>query len=168
LELRVLERLQQNGIMRGQAVLDFGCGSGTYIITAAKIAGEQGRVYASDKGKEALGELMQKAVPDSLKNMKRRKTPGKLEIYLADDSIDVALLYDVFHSFYILQAEDRPRLPGEIYRIMKPAVFISISVWPNLIEPQTEDELNDADFVLEKGTPRTPIYDNKNLKNTAF
>jgi precorrin-6B methylase 2 len=33
-----------------------------YTIPAAKIAGEQGRVYALDKDKESLGELMQKAL----------------------------------------------------------------------------------------------------------
>ena len=61
LESRILETLQQIGIRRGQTVLDFGCGCGTYTIPATRIVGEQGRVYALDKDEEALDELMQKA-----------------------------------------------------------------------------------------------------------
>lgn len=44
LESQALEVLRNVGINRGQLVLDFGCGSGTYTIPAAKIVGEQGRV----------------------------------------------------------------------------------------------------------------------------
>jgi len=142
--------LRQIGIRRGQTVLDFGCGSGTYAIPAAKIVGGQGRVHALDKDKEALDELMQKAESAGLKNIERMDTSGELGIALADESVDVVLLFDVFHSFYFPQAEDRRRLLGELYRIMKPSALIAISVWPNLIEPGTEDEIKNADFRLDK------------------
>jgi ubiquinone/menaquinone biosynthesis C-methylase UbiE len=100
LESRALEVLQQIGVRKGQTVLDFGCGLGMYTTLAAKIVGEQGRVYALDKDKEALDELMQKAESAALKNIKRMETSGKLEIDLADESVDVVLLFDVFHSLY--------------------------------------------------------------------
>jgi ubiquinone/menaquinone biosynthesis C-methylase UbiE len=164
LESRALEMLQQIGIRRGHTVLDFGCGSGTYTIALGKIVGEQGRVYALDKDKEALDELMQKAESVGLKNIKRMETSGKLEIDLADESVDVVLLFDVFHSFYFPQAEDRRRLLGEIYRIIKPSAFLSTSVWPNLIEPGTEDEIKNADFRLEKEISQTLNHDDKNLE----
>jgi ubiquinone/menaquinone biosynthesis C-methylase UbiE len=163
-ESRVLEMLPQIGIRKGRAVLDFGCGSGTYTIPAAKIVGEQGRVYALDKDKEALDKLMQKAESAALKNIKRMETSGKLEIDLADESVDVVLLFDVFHSFYFPQADDRKRLLGEIYRIMKPSAFLSISVWPNLIESGTEDEIKNADFRLEKEISQTLSHDDKNFE----
>jgi len=99
--------LQQIGIRSGQNVLDFGCGLGMYTIPVAKIVGEQGRVYALDKDNEALDELMQKVESAGLKNIKRMETSGKLEIDLADESADVVLLFDVFHSFYFPQADDR-------------------------------------------------------------
>jgi ubiquinone/menaquinone biosynthesis C-methylase UbiE len=167
-ESRTLEMLQQIGIRRGQTVLDFGCGLGMYTILAAKIVGEQGMVYALDKDKEALDELMQKAESAALKNIKKMETAGELEIDLANESVDVILLFDVFHSFYFPQAEDRRRLLGEIYRIMKPAAFLSISVWSNLIEPETEDEIKNADFRLEKEISQMPSHDDKNLEKHSI
>lgn len=163
LESRALEMFQQIGIRRGHTVLDFGCGSGTYTIPVGKIVDEQGGVYALDKDNEALDELMQKAESAGLKNIKRMETSGKLEINLADESVDVVLLFDVFHSFYFPQAEDRRRLLGEIYRIMKPSAFVS--VWPKHMESEAEDEIKNANFRLEKELSEMLIHDNnKNLE----
>jgi ubiquinone/menaquinone biosynthesis C-methylase UbiE len=164
IESRTIEVLERIGIMRGQTVLDFGCGYGAYTIPVARIVGAQGRVYALDKDKEALDGLMQKAESAGLKNIERMETSGELEIELADESVDVVLLFDVFHSFYFPQADDRRRLLGEISRIMKPSAFLSISVWPNLIEPGTADEIKNADFHLEKEVPETLTDDNKDLE----
>jgi len=127
----VLDVLGRIGLDRGQIVLDFGCGSGTYAIPAAKIVGEQGRVYALDKDTQALDELMQKAESTGLPNITRMDTSGELGIDLSDESVDVVLLFDVFHPYYFPRAEDRRGLLNEIHRIMKPAAFIS--VWPVLL-----------------------------------
>jgi len=164
LDSRVLEVLQQIGIRRGQTVLDFGCGYGTYTIPVAKIINEQGRVYALEKDKEALDELMQKAESAGLKNIERMETSGELEIELNDESVDVVLLFDVFHSFYFPKAHDRRRLLGEIYRIMKPSAFLAISVWPHLMESESEGEIGNADFRLEKEISETLNDGNKDLE----
>ena len=161
LESRAIEVLERIGIRKGQTVLDFGCGYGTYTISAAKIVGAQGRVYALDKDKEALNGLMQKAGSAGLKNIERMEASGKLEIELTDESVDVVLLFDIFHSFYFPKAGDRRRLLGEIRRVMKPSAFLSISVWPNLIETETEDEIKNANFRLEKEVSETLTYNNK-------
>ncbi len=79
LESRAIEVLEGIGIRRGQTVLDFGCGSGTYTIPAAKIVGEQGRVYALDKDNEVLDELMQRAESTDLKNIERMGTSGEIK-----------------------------------------------------------------------------------------
>ena len=76
----------------------------------------------------------------------------------------MVLLFDVFHSFYFPQADNRRRLLGEIYRIMKPSAFLSIPVWPNLIEPETEDEIKNADFRLGKEISEPLTDDNKVLE----
>jgi ubiquinone/menaquinone biosynthesis C-methylase UbiE len=162
-ESRVLNMLQQIGIMRGQTVLDFGCGYGAYTIPVAKIVGEQGRVYALDKDKEALDVLMQRRESANLKNIDRMETSGELEIGLIDESVDVVLLFDVFHSFYFPKTDDRRRLLIEIRRVMKPSAFLAISVWPNLVEPETEDEMKSADFRLEKVISEGLGSDNKDL-----
>jgi len=164
IESRAIAVLERIGIRRGQAVLDFGCGYGAYTIPVARIVGAQGRVYTLDKDKEALDTLMQKAGSAGLTNIERMETSGELQIGLADETVDGVLLFDVFHSFYFPQAGDRRRLLGEIYRIMKPSAFLSISVWPDLIEPETEDEIKNADFRLEKDVPETLTYDNKGLE----
>jgi ubiquinone/menaquinone biosynthesis C-methylase UbiE len=161
LGIKLLERI---GIRKGQTVLDFGCGHGAYTIPVAKIVGAHGKVYALDKDKEALDELMQKAGSASLKNIEGVDTSGKLEIGITDESVDVVLLFDVFHSFYFPQVADRRRLLDEIHRIMKPSAFLSISVWPNLIEPEIEDEIKNANFHLEKEVPETLTDDNKGLE----
>jgi ubiquinone/menaquinone biosynthesis C-methylase UbiE len=162
LESRAIEVLKRIGIRRGQTVLDFGCGSGTYTIPVAKIVGPQGRVYALDKNKKALDELMQKARSAGLKNIGRMETSGKLEIELVDESVDVVLLFDVFHSFYFPQADDRRRLLNEIYRIMKPTALVS--VWPKHMESETEDEIKNADFRLEMDLSEMLIHDSRNLE----
>ena len=161
LAIKVLKRI---GIGRGQTVLDFGCGYGIYTIPVARIVGEQGRVYALDKDKEALDALMQKAMSACLTNIERMETSGELEIELSDETVDVVLLFDVIHSFYFPQAGDRRRLLGEIRRIMKPSAFLSISVWPNLLEPEIEDEIKNVYFRLEKEVPETLADGNNDIE----
>jgi ubiquinone/menaquinone biosynthesis C-methylase UbiE len=160
-ELRVIELLRQLGIRPKQTVLDFGCGSGTYTITAARIVGAQGMVYALDKDGEALDELMQKATSVGLKNIERMETSGEVDIELKDESVDAVFLFDVFHSFFFPQADARRRLLEEIYRIMKPSAFVSISVWARLVDLETEEEVRNADFYLVKEIPETLTYLNR-------
>jgi len=159
LESQVFELLETAGIKRGQIVLDFGCGSGTYTIPAAKIVAEQGRVYALDKDKKALDELIQKAKLAGLKNIERIDTSGEPRIDLTDESVDIVLLFDVFHSYYFAQADDRKSLLNEIYRIMKPSAFIS--VWPKHMESEAGDEIKNANFRLEKEHSEMLIHNNK-------
>jgi len=162
LESQALEVLQQIGIRRGQTILDFGCGSGTYTIPAAKIIGEQRKVYALDKDKKALDELMQRDKSAGLENIERMDTSGELRIDLIDESVDVVLLFDVFHSYYFPQAHDRRRLLNEIYRVMKPSAFVS--VWPKHMEAEAKGEIESANFYLESEYSGTLIHDNKDLE----
>jgi len=162
LESRTVEVLKRIGIRRGQTVLDFGCGTGTYAIPIARIVGQQGRVYALDKDKRVLDELMQKAESVGLRNIERIETSEGSKIGLTDESVDVVLLFDVFHLHYFPQADDRRRLLDEIYRIMKHSAFIS--VWPKHMESHAEAEIKNANFHLEREISETLIHDNKNLE----
>jgi ubiquinone/menaquinone biosynthesis C-methylase UbiE len=162
LKTQVIEVLKRTGITRGQTVLDFGCGCGTYTVPAAKIVGGRGRVYALDKDKGVLDELMRKPESAGLRNIERVDTSGEMKIGLADESVDVVLLFDVFHSYYFPQADDRRRLLSEIYRIMKPSALIS--VWPKHMESETEEEVEKANFYLEKELSEMLIHDNRDLE----
>jgi ubiquinone/menaquinone biosynthesis C-methylase UbiE len=163
LELQALEVLRKMGVRKGQVVLDFGCGSGTYTIPAAKIVGEQGRVYALDKDGKTLDELMQKAKSAGLKNIERIDTSGELKFGLADESIDLILLFDVFHHHYFSQMAERKRLLEEIYRILKSDGFIS--VWPKHMESEAEDEIKNANLYLERESSEMLIHDNKDRES---
>ena len=53
--------LRDIGIKQGQVIVDFGCGAGHYTIPAAKIVGKEGTVYAIDKERSTLNQVMQRA-----------------------------------------------------------------------------------------------------------
>jgi len=161
-KLNIIRILQRIGIKNGQTVLDFGCGSGTYTIPAAKIVGKQGRVCALDKDKNALDSLMKKAELAGLKNIRRMATSGEIRIELPDESVDVSLLFDVFHRYYFSQIEDRKRLLDEIYRITK--IDGLVSVWPKHMESEARDEIEGANFYMEKEYVGTLIHDNKDIE----
>ena len=162
LELKVIKTLQRIGIKSAQSVLDFGCGSGTYTIPVAKIVGKQGKVYALDKDKNALDSLIKKAKLGRLKNIRKMATSGELRIELPDESVDVSLIFDVFHRYYFPQIDDRKMLMDEIYRITKTNGFVS--VWPKHMESEVRDEIEGANFYLEKEYRGTLIHDNKDIE----
>ena len=162
LESQALEVLQQIGIRRGQTVLDFGCGSGTYTIPAAKLIGEQRKVYALDKDKQALDKLMQRAKSVGLENVERIDTSGEPRFGLADESFDMILLFDVFHHHYFPQMEERRMILEEIYRILKSDGLVSL--WPKDMESEARGEIESANFYLEKEYSGILIHDNKNCE----
>jgi ubiquinone/menaquinone biosynthesis C-methylase UbiE len=159
---RAVRIVQRIGIRRWQTVLDFGCGFGTYTIPVARIIGRKGKVYALDKDKDALDHLMQKADSAHLKNMEIITSSGGPKIELPEESVDVALLFDVLHHYYFPQMDERRRLMDEIHRITKANGFIS--VWPKHLESEARDEIERANFYLEKEYSGTLIHNNKDIE----
>jgi ubiquinone/menaquinone biosynthesis C-methylase UbiE len=150
-------------------VLDFGCGSGNYTILAARIAGEEGLVYALDKDKRTLDELIRKAESMGLKNIIGLHTSIESGIGLDNESVDVVLLYDVLHYYYFSRAEDRRQLLREVYRVLKPGGFLSLypSHLQSYMEPKLEDvekEIQEASFYLESEYSGTLIVHDSNLE----
>lgn len=113
--------LTEVGIKKSQTVLDFGCRIGNYTIPVAKIVGHDGYVYALDKNKKSLNELMQKSKSHGLKNIKKIDTTEETKISLPDESVDVVLLYDVIHL-----VKNRKKLFDEVYRIAKKNALVSV------------------------------------------
>jgi ubiquinone/menaquinone biosynthesis C-methylase UbiE len=154
--------LRRIGVEKSKIVLDFGCGSGTYTIPAARIVCGEGHVYALDKDGKVLDELMHRARSAGLGNITRIDAPGKLKIELARESVDIVLLYDVFHSHYFPQAGDRRKLLKEIHKVLKRDGLLSI--YPKHMESEAEDEIKGAKFLLESEHQMVLIHDNKDLE----
>jgi len=112
--------LVEMGVKAGQAILDFGCGSGTYTIPAAKLVGEEGRIYALDISTGALDRLENKARREGLRNIIRIVNEGR-GIPLEDNSIDLMLLIDVLQEI-----DDKDTIFDEAYRILKPGGRVSV------------------------------------------
>ena len=149
--------LRRIGIKEGQTVLDFGCGSGNYTIPIAKIVGTEGTVYALDKNRYSLNELMQRARTEGLTNIKRIDTSGEVKIDLEDESVDAVLLYDIFWYFTLWD----PRLPqllSEVYRILRPNALVSL--YPKHIDSeQLQDEIENTGFRLKERLYDTFLHD---------
>lgn len=150
--------LKDIGIKKGQKILDFGCGVGNYAIPAAKLVGENGKVYALDKNEESLNELSQRIEKRVIRNIERIETSEK-EIPLKDESVDAVLLYDVIHL-----VNDREKLLKEVYRILKPTSLLSVypkhhQEYMNMGLNDIENEMEDANFIFEKRIYKTLMHD---------
>jgi len=159
LEAGVFQLLKDVGIKAGQIVLDFGCGSGTYTVPAARIVGDKGKVYALDKDSEVLNKLMQRARSAGLNNIERMDAHGELEIGLAASSVDVVLLFDVLHSYYFPRPEDRRKLLDEVHRICKADTLVL--VYPKHVESTAREEIEKASFRLKSEFQGTLVHDDK-------
>jgi ubiquinone/menaquinone biosynthesis C-methylase UbiE len=149
--------IEKAGIKAGQTVLDFGCGSGVYTIPLARVVGDRGEVYALDKDRHALDGLMQRAGSAGLANIKRLDTPGGTQIALANGSVDVVLLFDVFHYYYFSSVAERRDLLGEISRVLKPGGFLS--VYPKHMETEARAEIEESGFSIQNDFSITLVHD---------
>jgi ubiquinone/menaquinone biosynthesis C-methylase UbiE len=115
------EMLLELGIVEGEKVLDFGCGSGTYSIPAAKLVGEKGEVYSIDVNKGTLYKLTRKAEREGLNNIKTLHSSGGNSIPLENGGINHVLMIDVLQKI-----SDRIGLIREVHRILTDDGQVSI------------------------------------------
>ncbi len=114
------EALAEAGIRPGYTVLDFGCGPGGFSIAAAALVGKKGRVYALDIQPLAARSVKRKAQECGLTNVETI-TSG-LDTDLADKSVDVVLLYDIFHFF-----KEPDAVLAELHRVLADDGVLSAS-----------------------------------------
>ena len=112
--------VKEVGIKEGFQVLDYGCGSGSYVTAIAEFVGKSGKIYALDVHPLAIEMVKKIASKKKLTNVETILSDCKTG--LPDDSIDVALLYDVFHD--LTNAEC---VLGELHRVLKPDAILSLS-----------------------------------------
>ena len=152
--------LKDVGVRPGYLVLDFGCGSGHYTISAAKVVGDSGRVYALDKDRSVYNKLIEKAASMGLTNIVAVQSLKELKLYLNNDSLDLVLFYDVLHSHYFTAAE-RKNLFKSINKVMKAHSLFSI--YPMHMDPAEikliRENLKELGFYLEREAEMHLIHD---------
>jgi ubiquinone/menaquinone biosynthesis C-methylase UbiE len=112
--------LEEVGIKLGFHVLDYGCGPGSYIIPLAELVGESGKIYALDIHPLAIQRVQSIAEKKQLTNVEITRSDCKTG--LSDNSVDVVLLYDTFHTL-----GDPNGVLKELHRILKPNGILSFS-----------------------------------------
>ena len=112
--------LKEVGIRPGFYVLDYGCGSGSYITAAAELVGKSGKMYALDIHPLAIQMARSIASKKQLTNVET--ICSDCETGLPDNSVDVVLLYDTFHDL-----GDPNGVLEELHRVLKPNGILSFS-----------------------------------------
>jgi ubiquinone/menaquinone biosynthesis C-methylase UbiE len=115
-----IEVLKEVGIRAGFQVLDYGCGPGSSIVPLAGLVGPSGKIYALDIHPMALKMVERRAAKNRLANVITIHSDG--ETGLPDQSLDAALLYDVFHDL-----EQPETVLKELNRVLKPGGVLSLT-----------------------------------------
>lgn len=104
------------------AVLEFGCGYGTFTIPAAIIV--RGKVYALDIEPEMLAISKAKADAAGLRNIDLiQRDFVAAGTGLADGTVDYVMLFNILH------AEERMALLREAWRVLRPSGKLAILHW---------------------------------------
>jgi ubiquinone/menaquinone biosynthesis C-methylase UbiE len=112
--------LEEAGLVLGDRVLDYGCGPGGYVADAAEMVGESGKVYALDIHPLAIERVRSIVAKKGLTNVETIRSDCRTG--LPDGSLDVVLLYDIFHML------DNPQaVLAEMHRVLKPDGLLSFS-----------------------------------------
>lgn len=109
--------LGELGIGPGQCVLDFGCGSGGYVLPLARAVAPGGRVVAMDRDPKLLEQLRERLKSAGAATEVQTVLSGPVAAPLAGigtDSLDAVLLFDVLQH-----VEDWQALFAEIARVLK-------------------------------------------------
>ena len=112
--------LAEVGIKPGFHVLDYGCGPGSYLIALAELVGKSGNIYALDIHPLAINRAQSIAAKKQITNLETIQS--NCQTGLPDNSVDVVLLYDTFHSL-----SDSNGVLAELHRVLKPDGILSFS-----------------------------------------
>lgn len=111
------KNLEQFDLQKGMRVADFGAGSGFYAVTAARLVGDKGKVFAVDIQKDLLIKLKKEATAKRILNIEI--IWGDLEkaggAKLKDESVDRLIV-----SNLLFQIEGKENLAREVARVLKP------------------------------------------------
>jgi ubiquinone/menaquinone biosynthesis C-methylase UbiE len=151
LRLPRINILKEVRIKAGFHVLDYGCGPGSYIIPLVELVGEAGKVHALDIQPLAIQKVKHIALKKRLANVET--ILSDCQTGLPDNSLDVVLLYDIFHEL-----SDPNAVLKELHRVLKPEGILSFGD-----HHMTEDEItskvtNGGLFRLSRKGQRTYTF----------
>jgi SAM-dependent methyltransferase len=108
-------------IRPGMRVLDVGAGSGTDTLSAARVAGQRGKVFALDMTQAMLAKLRSNVAEAGAANVEA--VEGNAEaIPLPDVSVDVVTSNGVLNL-----VPDKAKAFAEIYRVLRPGGHVQIA-----------------------------------------
>jgi len=113
-----LEKIRKANIKKGDLVLDYGCGPGSYTIAAAAEIKPNGTIFAADIHPLALKTVRKKAEKMDYKNIETIQTD--CDTGLNDKSIDAVICFDVLHHL-----PNKNDILKEFHRVLKPNSILS-------------------------------------------
>ncbi len=114
--------LNEIPLKRGDTVLDYGCGPGSYIPGLAARAGQNGAVIAVDIHPLAIRQVGALAQNRGLRNVKTCLSDGVHLPNITDASVDVVLLFDIFHML-----GDQQAVLAELRRVLRPDGTLAVN-----------------------------------------
>ncbi|WP_235282784.1 class I SAM-dependent methyltransferase [Methanosarcina sp. 1.H.T.1A.1] len=140
--------LEEAGIKPGFKILDYGCGSGSYIRDTSEMVGPSGKVYALDINPVAVEMVRHLASIKQLKNIET--ILSDYNTGLPGESLDIVLFYDTYHTL------NKPELVmKELHRVLKPDGILSFSDHHMKEEEIMEGVTRKKLFKLKKKGKRT-------------
>lgn len=113
-----VRRLAKAPMRKGMVIVDYGCGPGRYAIPAAKLVGQEGKVYAIDVHPLAISAVKERTASESLENVETILVDS-YDTGIESSSVDMVFLIDALHMI-----DNHRALFGEIHRLLKPTGHI--------------------------------------------
>jgi ubiquinone/menaquinone biosynthesis C-methylase UbiE len=107
------KELAKLDISKGQTILDFGCGIGSFTLPVAQLVGNRGKVFALDKEPSALKTVQKAAQRKGLVNVETIRSD--CDTGLHNHSVDLILFYGVLPDI-----KEPVVVLKEFHRVLKP------------------------------------------------
>ena len=106
-------KLENFGIEKGNTVIDYGCGPGSYLKKTSELTGPGGTVFAADIHELAIESAQKKVRKRGLDNVKIVKI-SDYNCPLPDKTADLIYALDMFHM-----VKEPGRFLTELHRLLK-------------------------------------------------